>query len=46
MYKAQFVPGVGWQGRLEPYAPLQLDPSAQVLFAVSEQLLLDLHVVM
>ena len=30
MYRAQYVPGVGWQGRLEPYGPLQLEPSAQV----------------
>ena len=31
MYLAQFVPGIGWQGQLQPYGPLQLEPSAQVL---------------
>jgi hypothetical protein len=31
MYRATFTPEQGWSGGLEPYAPLQLDPSAQVL---------------
>ena len=31
MYQAQYVPGVGWQGELRPYGPLQIEPSAQVL---------------
>lgn len=31
MYRAIFTPGEGWQGGLEAYGPLQLDPSAQVL---------------
>ena len=31
MYQATFTPEQGWSGGLEPYAPLQLDPSAQVL---------------
>lgn len=31
MYTAQFIPGMGWQGGLQPYGPLQLEPSAQVL---------------
>ncbi|KAK9907767.1 hypothetical protein WJX75_009620 [Coccomyxa subellipsoidea] len=31
MYRATYHPGSGWEGGLEPYGPLQLDPSAQVL---------------
>ncbi len=31
MYQATFTPEQGWSGRLQPYGPLQLDPSAQVL---------------
>ena len=31
MYQATFTPEQGWSGQLQPYAPLQLDPSAQVL---------------
>ena len=31
MYQATFTPEQGWSGQLQPYAPLQMDPSAQVL---------------
>lgn len=31
MYKALWTPETGWQGGLEPYGPLDLLPSAQVL---------------
>ncbi|BDA50893.1 Branched-chain-amino-acid aminotransferase 5, chloroplastic [Coccomyxa sp. Obi] len=31
MYRATYHPDSGWEGGLEPYGPLQLDPSAQVL---------------
>ncbi len=31
MYRATYHPSSGWEGRLQPYGPLQLDPSAQVL---------------
>ena len=31
MYQATFTPAQGWSGQLQPYGPLQLHPSAQVL---------------
>ena len=31
MYRATFTPKQGWSGQLQPYGPLQLHPSAQVL---------------
>ncbi|CAL5223128.1 g5593 [Coccomyxa viridis] len=31
MYQATFTPEQGWSGQLQPYGPLQLHPSAQVL---------------
>lgn len=31
MFKALWTPETGWQGGLEPYGPLDLLPSAQVL---------------
>lgn len=31
MYRATYHPSSGWEGGLEPYGPLQLEPSAQVL---------------
>lgn len=31
MYRATWTPEEGWQGSLEPYQPLQLEPAAQVL---------------
>ena len=30
MYRATYTPEEGWRGGLEPYGPLQLEPSAQV----------------
>ena len=30
MYRATFTPEEGWRGGLEPYGPMQMQPSAQV----------------
>ena len=31
MYQAHWTPAAGWQGALQPYGPMQIEPSAQVL---------------
>lgn len=33
MYVAEYTDEQGWQGGMQPYGPLQLDPSAQVCLA-------------